>query len=181
MRHTTKLQLNLILLLVLVSTVAKTFASDQQSPSILIPHTGGCTTGIYSKPQPPTVPTFGDSQLFGSAVKKHANGDLEGAIAGYLAAIKVQDKDPAVHWYLGTAYEAIGKSTEAKREFEKERAMKQRLTIKNIAEQARRVNIKPLALRTGSEPEPDFGPLQGDFGSNKLKFIPEKGMTKLRY
>ena len=60
-------------------------------------------------------------ELFGSALHKQINNDLNGAIGDYLAAIKIRDNDPAVHWYLGTAYEAAGKATEAKQEYEKVR------------------------------------------------------------
>ncbi|MFN8550425.1 MAG: tetratricopeptide repeat protein [Candidatus Obscuribacterales bacterium] len=162
----------MILLLVLVSTVAKTFASNQQSPSILIPHTDRRTTDIHSKPQPPTVPTFGEHQLFGSAVKKHANGDLKGAIAGYLAAIKVQDKDPAVHWYLGTAYRALGEEAKAKREFFKERVMK--LVLNKPVQ-----NYYPGGYKKYSGNDADFSPT-GDFGSSRMKFVPNEGLIKIR-
>jgi hypothetical protein len=56
-------------------------------------------------------------KLFSSAIHKQVKNDLPGAIADYLAAIKIDDKEPAVHWYLGTAYEAAGEATKAKQEF----------------------------------------------------------------
>jgi tetratricopeptide (TPR) repeat protein len=134
---------------------------------------------------------YGDSQhlsssskytaekLFRSAVHKHASNDLNGAIADYLAAIKIYDKVPAVHWYLGTAYKAAGKTSEAKREFEKEQAMKQSLTENEFV---RAQFIK--SYKSGAESgygEGDFGLNEGDFGSNRLKFVPSEGMTKVRY
>lgn len=164
MRRTTKPQVNLILLMVLVSAVAQASASDKHKRLPPPELATGRRINVCVFPQPPLVPTFGDSQLFGSAVKKHANGDLEGAIADYLAAIKVQDKDPAVHWYLGTAYKAAGKEMDARREFEKEYEMKrtidQDLRNKNDANSG--VSILPA----------------GDFGSNELLFVPGEGLNK---
>src|SRR5271168_1744917 len=66
---------------------------------------------------PDDVRHYKATQLFNLALRKQGNNDLTGAIADYLAAIKIDDKEPAVHWYLGTAYEAAGKATEAKQEF----------------------------------------------------------------
>ena len=80
----------------------------------------------------PATPTMGRSKsarqavarLFLSAIQKQSKNDLTGAIADYLAALEVDDTDPAIHWYLGTAYQAAGKVDEAKLEFEKEEEMK---------------------------------------------------------
>lgn len=74
-----------------------------------------------------TVPLFLSAlrkQLFLSAIQKQAKNDLTGAIDDYLAALKLEDNDPAIHWYLGTAYWAAGKTAEANREFDVERKMK---------------------------------------------------------
>ncbi|CAN5204966.1 hypothetical protein BH10CYA1_BH10CYA1_59010 [soil metagenome] len=134
-RRTAELPLHLILLLVFAFTGTVASAADQQN--LPRPRTGRRNPPFL--PPPPMVPIFGDSHgqlfrgdskrmaegLFNSAVKKHANRDLTGAIADYLEAIKTYDKEPAVHWYLGTAYEAAGKKNEAQQEFEKEKVMKQ--------------------------------------------------------
>lgn len=112
---------------------------------------------------------------FGLAVKKHANGDLEGAIAGYLAAIEAYDKDPAIHWYLGTAYEAVGKTTEAQQEFQKERTM-----LNSEPPQIQKLPARLGGYGNGSE-RGYRGYRKGDFGSDRLKFVPGEGMTKLRY
>jgi hypothetical protein len=61
---------------------------------------------------------------FYSALQKQVDGDQPGAISDYLALLEGQDNDPAVHWYLGSAYQAAGKTAEAKQEFEKERLMR---------------------------------------------------------
>jgi tetratricopeptide (TPR) repeat protein len=63
-------------------------------------------------------------KLFRSAIHKQIQNDLSGAIADYLAAVKIYDHDPAVHWYLGITYQAAGKVEEAKQEFQKEQEMK---------------------------------------------------------
>jgi hypothetical protein len=98
----------------------------------------------------------------------HASSDLTGAIADYLATIKTYDKEPAVHWYLGTAYEAAGKTTEAKQEFEKEQTMKQTFTIQGLRSR--------YSGGYGSGKGAGYG--GGDFGSNKMKFVPGQGLTK---
>lgn len=164
MVHITKLLLNLILFLVLFSTSIRTFASEQQIPSILIPRQRRFIH-FHQEPPPAMVPAFGESQLFGSAVKKHASGDLEGAIAGYLAAIKVHDNDPTVHWYLGTAYRAAGKELDARREFEKEHE------IKRTSDGALR------KFKSSSNSGVSILPA-GDFGSNELLFVPGEGLSK---
>jgi tetratricopeptide (TPR) repeat protein len=68
----------------------------------------------------------GPKSLFSTAIHKQNINDLAGAIADYLEAIKIDDNDPSVHWYLGTAYQAAGKIDEAKQEFAKELEMKKR-------------------------------------------------------
>lgn len=101
--------------------------------------------------------------LFSLALHKQTNNDLPGAIADYLAAINIDDQEPAVHWYLGTAYEAAGKATEAKQEFEKEQEM---------------TKVRKYSEGYGSGTGRGYG--GGDFGSNKLKFVPGEGLTKPR-
>lgn len=158
MSRAINLQLNLVLPLVLVSAVTYVSASNQQQVPYPLP-VPGQRVHVDTFPPPP----MGNFSL---AIGKHARGDFEGAIASYLAAIKIRDKDPAVHWYLGTAYEAIGKRTEAQREFEKEREMLGKGLPKSIKLPTRR------AVQGGGS---------GDFGSDRLRFVPGEGMTKLGY
>ena len=62
--------------------------------------------------------------LMNSAIEKQtkpgADGkvDLAGSIADYEASLKIYD-DPAVHGYLGTAYQAQGNNEKARQEYEK--------------------------------------------------------------
>ena len=96
--------------------------------------------------------------LFSSALRKQVDGDQPGAISDYLALLELQDKDPAVHWYLGTAYQATGKMAEAKQEFEKERLMRKD------------------ALRM--EREWRFDGQRGDFGSGEINAqVSPNGLT----
>ena len=64
------------------------------------------------------------ARFFQSAIHKQVKNDLPGAIAAYLAALRLDDTDPWVYWYLGTAYEATGKPDKAELEFQKEQMMK---------------------------------------------------------
>jgi hypothetical protein len=108
-------------------------------------------------------------RLFRSALHKQINNDLTGAIADYLEAIKIDDNDPSVHWYLGTACEAAGNATEAKQEFEKEQAMNKSKSLS--------INVRGrYSGGYGSGTGRGYG--GGDFGSNKLKFVPGEGLTK---
>jgi hypothetical protein len=68
--------------------------------------------------------------LFFSAIRKQVKNDLAGAIADYLQALTLED-DPAVHWYLGTAYQAAGELDKAKLEFETEQMMKKQTSGNN--------------------------------------------------
>jgi tetratricopeptide (TPR) repeat protein len=81
-------------------------------------------TSLYSSlrdhPRCGQTPSMLAAQMFSSAIRKHSQNDLVGAIADYLAALKISDTDPAVHWYLGTAYKASGQLDQAKREFARE-------------------------------------------------------------
>jgi hypothetical protein len=115
-----------------------------------------------------TSSKYAAEKLFRTAVQKHAGSDLTGAIADYLAAIRIYDKEPAVHWYLGTAYEAAGKTTEAKQEFGKEQAMKETFTTPGLRSR--------YSGGYGSGTGAGYG--GGDFGSSKLKFVPGQGLTK---
>jgi len=112
----------------------------------------------------------GPKSLFATAIHKQNTNDLPGAIGDYLAAIKIDDHDPAVHWYLGTAYEAAGKATEAKQEFEKEQKMKH---------EAAKAPVHSYSGGYGSGTGRGYG--GGDFGSTRLKFVPGEGLTKSSY
>jgi hypothetical protein len=113
------------------------------SPTSKIGYAGGAVRGAgvaHIKGLPPLK--YGDSlfhtgsvagiaakKLFSSAIHKQVNNDLTGAIADYLAAVQMDDHDPAVHWYLGPAYLAAGKTGEAMQEFAKPSAAPASVTL----------------------------------------------------
>lgn len=96
--------------------------------------------------------------LFTSAIHKHAKNDFAGAIRDYTDALKWEDQDPPVHWYLGKAYEATGQPEKAKKQFAIEQQMKQR-------QQAGHARVTQIQVRVG------------DFGSAKRYYVPGEGVT----
>lgn len=104
-------------------------------------------------------------RLFFSAVHKQVENDLPGAIDDYLAALKLEDKDPAVHWYLGTAYQAAGQSDKAKQEFA-------------IEQQMKKDRLTSTVYQGGYGNGTGTGFPMGNFGSEKLYIVPGRGITK---
>ncbi|HEY9775581.1 MAG TPA: hypothetical protein V6C81_17585 [Planktothrix sp.] len=118
-------------------------------------------------------PRLQSKEAFRAGLQYDAAGNFNKAILSYQNAITLSDYDPAVHWYLATAYQAQGKTAEAKREFARETAMKGLL----LAEP----EFNEPAVRTQSHAEAEHSVSRnspaGDFGSNAQRFKPGEGLV----
>jgi hypothetical protein len=111
------------------------------------------------------------SKLFGDAIHKQIGHDLTGAIADYSAALALDD-NPAVHWYLGTAYLAAGEAAKAKLEFKREKIIQKRNST-NVEIMKSEAYKASYGTRLGSHSSNT-----GDFGSTRLFFVPGEGLTQ---